>query len=110
MTEKRLFLVGERWGPEEARERAAFVGGSGYVLTQMLIEAGIHRADCYLTNVINFRPPNDMMEAICGARSEGVAGYPAIIPSRYLRAEFQSEIDRLADEVEIGRASCRERR
>src|SRR5262245_7812890 len=47
-----------------------------------------------------------MMEAICGARSEGVAGYPAIIPSRYLRAEFQSEIDRLADEVDEQNPNC----
>lgn len=94
-----LFLIGERWGPEEERERTAFVGGGGYLLTKMLEDAGIHRADCYLTNVLNFRPPADRMENVCGDKSQGIPGYPAILKGSYLRAEFQTELDRLSDEI-----------
>ncbi len=94
-----LFLIGERWGPDEARERAPFVGASGYLLTKMLEDAGIHRADCYLTNVLNFRPFADKMENVCGPKSDGVEGYPALLKGSYLRSEFQTELDRLADEI-----------
>src|SRR5882672_6450811 len=95
----KMVLVGERYGPDEERERAPFVGASGYLLTKMLEDAGIHRADCYLTNVLNFRPPGDKMENVCGTKSEGVSGYPAIIKGNFLRSEYQTELDRLADEV-----------
>lgn len=94
-----LFLIGERWGPDEERERTHFVGGSGYLLTKMLEDAGIHRADCYLTNVLNFRPPQDRLENCCGTKSEGMVGYPPILKGRYLLARYQTELDRLAAEL-----------
>ncbi len=96
---QRLFLIGERWGPEEEKEKMPFCGGSGYLLTKMLEDAGIHRADCYLTNVLNFRPPADKLENVCGTKSDGIAGYPTITKGYYLRSEFQGELDRLADEI-----------
>lgn len=94
-----LFLIGERWGPDEERERAPFCGGSGYLLTKMLEDASISRADCYLTNVLNFRPPADRLENVCGTKPEGIPGYPAITKGLYLLANYQSELDRLSDEI-----------
>jgi hypothetical protein len=38
---------------------------SGYELTRMLDEAGIRRADCFLTNVFNLRPKDNDLENIC---------------------------------------------
>lgn len=94
-----IALVGEAWGAEEERERAPFVGSSGYLLTQLLEEAGISRADCFLTNVFNLRPHANKVEALCGPKNEALAGYPPITKSQYIREEFASELDRLGDEL-----------
>lgn len=94
-----IALVGEAWGAEEERERTPFVGSSGYLLTQMLEEAGISRADCFLTNVFNFRPHHNKLETLYGTRQEAIPGYPPIEKSKYIRAEFANELDRLGDEL-----------
>ena len=70
-----IVIIGEAWGAEEEAQRTPFVGSSGYELTRMLEEAGIHRADCYLTNVLNFRPPGNKLEAILGSKAEAIRGY-----------------------------------
>jgi uracil-DNA glycosylase len=48
----RLLLVGEQPGDKEDREGAPFVGPSGRLLDSALEEAGIDRADAYVTNVV----------------------------------------------------------
>jgi DNA polymerase len=47
-----LMLVGEQPGDREDREGRPFVGPAGRVLDTALEEAGIDRADVYLTNVV----------------------------------------------------------
>lgn len=57
----KIVIVGEAQGSEEAEVNRPFVGPSGRVLDQMLLEAGIKRDECFVTNVVNARPPaNDM--------------------------------------------------
>jgi len=94
-----IAIVGEAWGEEEAKQRLPFIGPSGYELTRMLSEAGIHRADCFLTNVLNLRPPGNKIEALCGTKTEGIIGYPALIKAKYLRREFICELERLGEEL-----------
>jgi len=94
-----IAIVGEAWGEEEAKQRLPFIGPSGYELTRMLSEAGIHRADCFLTNVLNLRPPGNKIEALCGTKAEGIIGYPALIKAKYLRREFICELERLGEEL-----------
>lgn len=94
-----IAIVGEAWGEEEAKQKTAFVGASGYELTRMLSEAGIHRADCFLTNVLNLRPPGNKIEALCGSKAEGIIGYPALIKAKYLKREFICELERLGAEL-----------
>lgn len=53
----RIMLVGEAWGDDEEREGRPFVGASGQELNRMLQEAGILRSECFVTNVVNHRPP-----------------------------------------------------
>lgn len=95
----RIFCIGEAWGEREESERTPFVGPSGYELTRMLTEAGINRADCFLTNVFNLRPPGNKIEALCGPRIDRLLGYPALVKGKYVRAEFAPELGRLADEL-----------
>lgn len=95
----KLFLLGEAYGEVEERERTPFVGPTGYELTRLLEEAGIRRSECYLTNVFNLRPPGNKIEALCGPKAEAIKGYPGIMKAKWLRAEFQPELDRLANEL-----------
>lgn len=48
----RLMILGEAPGSEEADAGRPFVGPAGRVLKQALVEAGVDRADCYLTNAV----------------------------------------------------------
>lgn len=54
-----LALVGEAPGREEERIGKPFVGASGFELDRMLAAAGVSRFECYITNVVNYRPPNN---------------------------------------------------
>jgi len=57
----RLAIVGEAPGASEDVSGRPFEGPAGDLMNGFLREAGINRADCYITNVIKFRPPeNDM--------------------------------------------------
>jgi DNA polymerase len=47
-----LMLVGEQPGDKEDREGEPFVGPAGALLDRALVEAGIERADAYLTNAV----------------------------------------------------------
>ena len=92
-----IVIVGEAWGEAEELQRAPFVGGSGYELTRMLTEAGIHRADCYLTNCFNLRPrPTNDIENLCQKEK---TDRPPLKPARYIRPEFYPELERLYREV-----------
>lgn len=59
----KIVIVGEAPGEQEAKSLLPFVGPSGEELTKMLADAGINRADCYLTNVVLVRPPGNDIEA-----------------------------------------------
>lgn len=94
-----IMCIGEAWGEAEEAQRTAFVGPSGYELTRMLSEAGIDRTSCYLTNVLNLRPPNNQIEALCGPKAEGIPGYPSLSKAKYLRREYEPELKRLTAEL-----------
>ena len=63
-TDAKIVIVGEAPGAEEDRAGLPFVGYSGRLLTELLTEAGIRRADCYITNVVKVRPPNNDIAAL----------------------------------------------
>jgi len=57
----RLMIIGEAPGAHENRIGRPFVGPSGELLEEMLSEAGIHRSEVYITNVVKYQPPmNDL--------------------------------------------------
>lgn len=55
----RIALVGEAPGEEEEKQGIPFVGSSGQLLNNCLIQAGVSRQDCYITNVVKVRPPDN---------------------------------------------------
>ena len=48
----RLMLVGEQPGDQEDRQGKPFVGPAGRILSQALDEAGIERAEAFVTNAV----------------------------------------------------------
>jgi len=55
----RIVIVGESWGYDEHLSKLPFVGTAGNELTKILSDAGISRADCFLTSVVSIRPPGN---------------------------------------------------
>jgi uracil-DNA glycosylase len=96
----KIAIVGDAWGEEEERQRIPFVGVAGYALNKMLEDAGIRRADCFLTNCFNLRPPggNDI-DNLCGPKSEAIPGRPAVKSGKYISARYASELARLESEL-----------
>jgi len=58
----KIVLVGEAPGANEERTGIPFSGSSGNLLKQMLSHSGISFHDCYVTNVMNVRPPRNKFE------------------------------------------------
>jgi len=66
--------------------------------------------ELYRTNVFQQHPPGNMLEYLCGPKKIAIEGYPALLSSprklsldepayKYVRKEFQHELDRLGDEI-----------
>lgn len=122
-----LLLLGEARGEHEARINSSFVGASGIELLRMLAEAGIIELtkidgeyiskffntgdpvhtemvwrlhpEVYRANVFNLHPLGNDLATLCGPKAEGIVGFGPLVKSGYLRAEFQPELERLADEI-----------
>lgn len=60
VAESRIMLIGEAPGRDEDRIGKPFVGLAGQLLDKMLASIGLDRAkNCYITNVMNWRPPDN---------------------------------------------------
>jgi uracil-DNA glycosylase len=143
----RILLVGEAWGADEEKARLPFVGVSGQELWRILGEsfpdvrpdlhsdaaelcypqwglawvprraAWLEAASIGMTNVLNMRPPNNKLEAICATKTEVGKDYPytALVRGKYLRKEYLHHLDVLKDRISrtkpnlvvaMGNAAC----
>ena len=57
--ESPIMIVGEGPGQKEDELKKPFVGDAGILLNKMLNAININRKDIYITNVVNYRPPNN---------------------------------------------------
>jgi len=128
MTTPPIFLLGEFRTEHDARHNSCFVSPGGAELLRMLSESGIislthfdreylHRfyresdprcleaiwslhPEVYRSNVFNLHPPGNDLDNFCGGKADAIPGYPSLLgKSRYIRAEFESELDRLSAEI-----------
>lgn len=98
----RIALVGEAWGEKEEEVGRPFVGTSGWLLDQMLSQAGIARSECLVTNCFNLRPrPNNDIKNLCGPRTSGIPGLPQVQAGKYVLAKYAPELERLYDEIKL---------
>lgn len=108
-TNARVMLVGEAPGFDEEIAGEAFIGPSGQELRRQLREAGINIEECYITNVVKYRPPgNDMSEWITDKKTALKKGFVAHA-KRYAHplvmegiAELRAEIENVKPQVIIG--------
>ena len=56
-THAEIMFIGEGPGAREDQQGRPFVGASGKFLDQLLGQAGVTRADVWITNVVKCRPP-----------------------------------------------------
>lgn len=118
----RIAFVGEAYGEQEALVGIPFFGPAGQELTKLCREAGIDRAGAFITNVLNFRPPNNDIKALCIPKAAAVAAYierkpalaerhpefpwpdhyhwpPLVGPGNFLHPEYLGELARLRTEL-----------
>jgi uracil-DNA glycosylase len=96
----KILLCGEAWGEHEEQQHQPFVGPSGWILDGMLSQVGLHRRDCYITNVFNLRPkPSNDVKNLCGSKAEGIPGLPALVKGKYVLRKYQPELERLYREI-----------
>ena len=123
-----ILLIGEAQGDDEAYFGHNFVGSSGMELLRMLDTAGIihfdardranvsnfyttrnpkftheiwehHHARVRRTNVFQLNPPGNDLSFFCGGKWGALPGWPALTGTKFVRAEFEPELDRLCAEI-----------
>ena len=58
-SESKIMIVGEGPGANEDKEGLPFVGRAGQLLDKMLLSINLNRKNVYITNVVNYRPPEN---------------------------------------------------
>lgn len=96
----KIALVGEAYGAEEEKQRMPFVGASGWLLNQMLEDAGIERHECFLSNVFNLRPERNDIANLCGSKKDVSHGLGPIKAGKYILDRYLPELQRLRAELE----------
>lgn len=97
----KIVLVGEAPGEQEQMTGIPFIGNAGQELDRLLNEAGIKRAECYLTNVLLKRPPNNKLDAWCLPKKELPSdySYQPLSTGQYLHPDLTYNVQRLRDEI-----------
>ncbi len=57
--QNQIMIIGEGPGQKEDEDGKPFVGDAGMLLNKMLKAINIERSKVYITNVVNYRPPNN---------------------------------------------------
>src|SRR5579859_1649349 len=60
----RIMIVGEAPGKEEEAQKLPFIGPAGQLLNEVLRYANIERPECYVTNVVKVRPPQNNLKKL----------------------------------------------
>ena len=99
----KIAIVGDCYDEASDLAKRAFhpSGPAGKELDGMLADAGIARAECFITTVFNLRVPGGDVKALCAKKTAGsyIPGKPALVPAGYCRAEYAGQVDRVLREL-----------
>jgi len=101
-----LMIVGECWSKDDEENGVPFTGSSARLLAALLSQAGVAMRDAYLTNVFSFRPPSGDVKNICGPKTEGIKGMPALVKGKFAHERYTHELDRLFTEITNVQPTC----
>src|ERR1035437_2426068 len=97
----KFMIVGEAWGADEERLGAPFMGASGQELNRMLGEAGIMRSECYTTNVVNSRPPNNYIGAWIAQKKKDITPAHKGLRDKYVLPIVVEGYNQLLQEIDL---------
>lgn len=95
-----IAIVGESWGDSERQAEAPFVGSSGQELTRILADAGIDRAECFITNVVAEQPNGNEMGHFFYSNAEVKAGAAKELYGLYPKPNVAAGVDRMWSQLE----------
>lgn len=95
----RIMLVGEAWGEWEDRAGEPFVGPSGQELNRMLQEAGIMRGECFVTNLVNHRPPGNDIGAWIALKKKDITPKHVPLKDKWVLPIIKTGYDQLMTEI-----------
>lgn len=99
----KIMIVGEAPGDQEVRESAPFVGASGVELSKMLMEAGISRSQCFVTNVIRVKPPGGDIGTFIAEKKKDVTPQHGSLRDKMVMPPVWEGCQLLAREIEMVR-------
>lgn len=94
-----IMIVGEAPGKTEEAEGKPFMGASGIELTKMLMEVGVDRRRCFITNVCRTRPPGNNIEKFFLNKTDAKKNSIPEMHGRYPLAPITEGIQDLFAEV-----------
>ena len=108
----RVMLIAQAPGDNEDREGKMFIGPSGKVLDELLIEAGVRRDHLYMTNLIKCRlpeyrnPKQDEIDACCSFLENEIklVDPEVIVPLGYYATRYFFKRDSLSISMPTSRA------
>ncbi len=97
----RIMIVGEAPGKEEEASGKPFVGLSGQELSRMLQEAGMIRAECYVTNVCKWRPEENKLKHFIPEAKKDVTSDCVLMFDRMVKPVVWEGYQELLKEIEL---------
>lgn len=99
----RVMLVGEAFGETEERTGTPFAGASGLELNRILHDAGIMRSECYVTNLINARPPANNLDLWVPVTKNKITSDMVKVKDRFVKPIVKEGYESLIREIGLVR-------
>lgn len=99
----RVMIVGEAPGADEEQQGIPFVGPSGKELNRMLHEAGLSRSECFVTNVIRQRPPNNDLNHFIAKAKKDVTSEHSLLKGKWVKRPVLDGYNTLLQEIKAVR-------
>ena len=97
----KIVIVGEAPGANEEASGTPFCGAAGYMLDELLEEAGIQRQECFIVNCFRFRPvKNDITTVYSKRKKDLPAANCQEFGTRWATREFIEHVGLLRQELE----------
>lgn len=94
-------IVGEAPGEQEVIKNEPFVGYAGTELSKMLQEAGISRAQCFITNVVKIRPPGNDVSSLVAEKKKEITAAHINVRNKFVLPAVRDGLEILKREIEL---------